>query len=102
MPSDKLSELLVPNMIDRFDAIPSEQPINIQLTKGEVAYLIKAHYQLHSGLSLLVNALGDTVFTTDAGIHAINDAADALQSSQRSLARATTPLIERIVRSQVG
>lgn len=97
--SDRLSELLVPTLIERFDAIPSDQTVTVQLTKGEIAYLIKSHYQLHNGLALVLTALGDAIFTTDLGTRALVEASQTLQNAQQSMTHATNSLIERVVRT---
>ena len=102
MASDKLSELLVPSLIERFDAVPAEQPLTISITKGEVAYLIKSQYQLHNGLSALLAAVGDAFHQSDIGQRALSESGAALQASQQSLTAVTNSLIERIVRAAGG
>lgn len=94
--SDKLSELLVPSLIEQFDNIPAETELHLPITKGELALLLKSQYQLHNGLSALIGCVSMLAFTDDArGKLAL--AFDTLQSSLHSVSGAADTLIARAV-----
>lgn len=96
MASDRLADLLVPNLIDRFDAIPSDQPLGIHVTKGELAYLIKSQYLLHAGLSSLLKAIDPAMFNPDTE-RALQASIVNLSEAQSAMNAAAQALIERTV-----
>lgn len=96
MASDKLAELLVPSLIERFDSIPAERHVAFEVSKGEIALLIKSQYQLHQGLALLAQAIGSAVFS-DEGTRTLNEATSMLATAQGSFATATNALIFKTV-----
>lgn len=93
---DRLSDLLVPSVIDRFDQIGSDEALLIPIFKGELAHLIKSHYQLHNGVSALLQVVSRLAFDAETTAK-VSEAYQHLTASMDSFASASNPIINRVV-----
>src|SRR5687768_17375652 len=55
MIDDRISSIITPQLLERFDSIPYEHKVNVTLEKGELALLLRSYIGLHQSLAQILS-----------------------------------------------